>query len=232
MLRLARFIEPCLPTISRTVPTGAGWAYEIKHDGFCFISRRDGERVRVFSRRGHDWTDRVPRIVDALAALHVTSITIDGEGVVCGPDGVADFDRLRAAAGRKGSRDAFLYAFDLLELDGHDLRREPWEARRDALASLARNAGHDSNLHQGIRLSEHLDGADGDIVFRHACKLGLEGVVAKRRDRPYKSGRSPDWIKVKNPDAPAAMRIMECRRMSSSAPRNRLPSSCVLRLYK
>jgi hypothetical protein len=70
-----------LPTISRTVPTGAGWAYEIKHDGFRFICRRDGDRVRMFSRRGHDWTDRVPRIADALTALKVTSITIDGEGV-------------------------------------------------------------------------------------------------------------------------------------------------------
>jgi len=68
---------------------------------------------------------------------------------------------------------------------------------------------HDAKLHKGIRLSEHLDGADGEIVFRHACKLGLEGIVAKRRDRPYRSGRSPDWIKIKNPDAPAALRLMD-----------------------
>jgi bifunctional non-homologous end joining protein LigD len=96
----------------------------------------------------------------------------------------------------------------LLELDGHDLRREPWEARRDALASLLRNSTT-GTLSLGIQLSEHLDGADGDIVFRHACKLGLEGIVAKRRDRPYRSGRSPDWIKVKNPAAPAATRLIE-----------------------
>jgi bifunctional non-homologous end joining protein LigD len=101
-----------------------------------------------------------------------------------------------------GSRDAFLYAFDLLEIDGEDLRRCEWEVRRATLRSLIKRAG------PGIRLSEHLDG-DGALAFQHACRMGLEGIVAKRRDRPYRSGRSPDWIKVKNPDAPAATRIME-----------------------
>ena len=91
----------------------------------------------------------------------------------------------------------------MIELDGQDLRREPWEARRDALASLVRNAEDDPNLHQEIRLSEHLDGADGDIVFQHACKLGLEGIVAKRRDSLYHSGRCREWVKVKNPAHPA-----------------------------
>jgi bifunctional non-homologous end joining protein LigD len=148
-------------------------------------------------------TDRVPTIANALAALRVKSVTLDGEGVVCREDGVSDFDRLRTAVGRLGSRDAFLYAFDLLEINGTDLRRDAWHVRRSTLASLLRRAGH------GIQLSDHLDGADGGAVFGHACKLGLEGIVAKRRDRPYRSGRSPDWIKVKNPDAPAATRILE-----------------------
>jgi bifunctional non-homologous end joining protein LigD len=110
-------------------------------------------------------------------------VTIDGEGVVCGPDGASDFNRLRAALGRKGSRQAFLYAFDLLEFDGVDLRREPWETRRATLASLLRTAG------DGIRLSEHIEGTDGTTIFGHACAMGLEGIVAKRRDRPYRSGR-------------------------------------------
>jgi bifunctional non-homologous end joining protein LigD len=197
------FIAPCLPTNGHAVPTGPQWAYEIKHDGFRLICRRDGDRVRVFSRRGHDWTDRVPLIAEALAALRVKSVTLDGEGVVCGADGVSDFDRLRAAVRRKGSRDAFLYAFDPLELDGRDLRRGPWETRRATLASLLRK------VERGIQLSEHIDGGDGAAVFAHACKLGLEGIVAKRRDKPYRSGRSADWIKVKNPDAPAANRVIE-----------------------
>jgi bifunctional non-homologous end joining protein LigD len=186
----------------RAVPTGPQWAYEIKHDGYRFISRRDGDRVRVFSRRGNDYTDRVPAIAEALAALRVKSVTLDGEGVVCGEDGVTDFDRLRAAVGRMGSRNAFLYAFDLLEINGTDLRRDAWHVRRATLASLLRKAS------SGIRLSEHIDG-DGALAFQHACRMGLEGIVAKRRDKPYRSGRSPDWIKVKNPDAPAASRVIE-----------------------
>jgi bifunctional non-homologous end joining protein LigD len=107
------FIEPCLPTLAATVPAGSQWAYEIKHDGFRFICRRDGERVRMFSRRGNGYTDRVPLIAEALATLRVKSITLDGEGVVCRPDGISD--RLSAAVGRMGSRDAFLYAFASLE---------------------------------------------------------------------------------------------------------------------
>jgi bifunctional non-homologous end joining protein LigD len=192
------FIEPCLPTLGHAVPSGPQWAYEIKHDGFRFISRRDGERVRVFSRNGRDWTDRVPLIAEALAKLRIKSVTLDGEGVVCRSDGVSDFDRLRCAVGRLGSRDAFLYAFDLLEIDGEDLRRCEWQVRRATLRSLIKRAG------PRIRLSDHFDG-DGSLAFRHACRMGLEGIVAKRRDKPYRSGRSADWIKVKNPDAPAAI---------------------------
>jgi len=142
----AGFIEPCLPTNARTVPIGSQWAYEIKHDGFRFICRRDGERVWVFSRNGRDWTDRVPLIAEALAKLRVTSVTLDGEGVVCRSDGVSDFDRLRAAVGRLGSRDAFLYAFDLLELDGENMRPYEWHVRRATLRSLVKRAG------PGIRL--------------------------------------------------------------------------------
>jgi bifunctional non-homologous end joining protein LigD len=117
------------------------------------------------------------------------------EGVVCREDGVSDFDKPRAAVGRLGSRDAFLYAFDLLEINGTDLRRDSWEVRRAILASILRRA------RDGIRLSVHLAMTDGNTIFRHACTMGLEGVVAKRRDRPHRSGRSPDWIKVKNPNA-------------------------------
>ena len=96
--------------------------------------------------------------------------------------------------------DAFLYSFDLLEIDGEDLRRCEWHVRRATLRSLIKRAG------AGVKISEHLDG-DGAAAFQHACRMGLEGIVAKRRDRPYRSGRSPDWIKVKNPAAPAVVEI-------------------------
>jgi bifunctional non-homologous end joining protein LigD len=199
----AGFIEPCLPTLSEYVPSGPEWVHEIKHDGYRFMCRREGDRVRVFSRHGNDYTDRVPAIAEALAALKLKSATLDGEGVMCGSDGVSDFGRLRFALRRQGSRRVFLYAFDILELDGRDLRVRPWDERRNALTKLLRKAS------DGVRLSEHLATTDGDTLFRHACDMGLEGIVAKRRDRPYRSGRSPDWIKVENPDAPAATRIIE-----------------------
>jgi bifunctional non-homologous end joining protein LigD len=197
------FIEPCLPTLGHAVPSGPQWVHEIKHDGYRFICRCDGDRVRVFSQRGNDYSDRVPAIAEALAALRVKSVTLDGEGVVCDPDGVTDFDLLRAALGRKGSRRAILFAFDVLELDGRDLRASPWDERRKALTKLLRKAG------DGIRLSEHLATTDGNTLFQHACAMELEGIVAKRRDRPYRSGRTPDWVKVKNPNAPAAIRVIE-----------------------
>jgi bifunctional non-homologous end joining protein LigD len=197
------FIVPCLATRADRVPTGPQWAHEIKHDGYRFIVRRDGDRVRIFSRRGLDWTDRVPSIVAAVRALHVRSAVIDGEAVVARDDGVTEFDALRSAlASRDGCDAVFLYAFDLIELDDQDLRRLPWHERRAALAKLTCDAA------AGIVLSEHLD-SGGAAMFRHACTLGLEGVVSKRRDAPYRSGRCADWIKVKNPDAPAATRIIE-----------------------
>src|SRR5262245_44578255 len=130
-----------------------------------FICRRDGDQVRVFSRNGRDWTDRVPLIAEALAKLQVRSVTIDGEGVVCRPDGVSYFDRLRAAVGRLGSRDAFLYAFDLLEINGTDLRRDAWDERRKVLVRLLRGVSN------GIRLSEHIDGA-GASIYQNACRNG------------------------------------------------------------
>jgi bifunctional non-homologous end joining protein LigD len=172
------FIEPCLPTLSRTVPDGGRWAFELKHDGFRFIARRDGDRVRVFSRNARDWTDRVPLIVEAMRALPVQSATLDGEGVVVDERGVTDFERLRSALARRGGpRAAFLYGFDFLDLDGEDLRRHPWEIRRATLTGLLRKAG------PGVRLSEHLDG-DGAVTParsapRASSRRGATGLIGR-----------------------------------------------------
>jgi bifunctional non-homologous end joining protein LigD len=155
----------------------------------------------VFSRTGHDWSTQLPAIVAALRALPIRSVILDGRGVICGPDGVSDFDRMRAVFGRRGSPDAFLYAFDLLEFDGRDLRSERWNARRAMLTQLL------DRCQDGIRLSEHIADADGAIIFRQAC-VGLEGIVAKRRDSRYRSGRCRDWVKVKNIAHPAIERAM------------------------
>ena len=192
-----RFIEPCLPTISRTVPNGPGWAYEIKHDGFRFLAVRHRKQVRVYSRGGHDWSERLPAIAKALRALPVRSVVLDGEGVICGPDGRSEFDAMRACFSRQGAPGAFLYAFDVLELDGRDMRTDAWARRREELVGLLADAD------QGVRLCEHIEGTDGAIVFRAACNLGLEGIVAKRVDSRYRLGRTREWIKIKNPAHPS-----------------------------
>jgi bifunctional non-homologous end joining protein LigD len=148
--------------------------------------------VRLFTRRGHDWTARYPAIAVTASKLRARSFTLDGEAVVCGPDGVALFDALHQ---RWKAPDALLYAFDLLEFDGADLRSLPLDERK---ARLMRLLWRRSN---GIVLNDHTD-EDGATVFRHACKLGFEGIVSKRLAAPYRSGPSRDWIKVKNPDKP------------------------------
>jgi ATP-dependent DNA ligase len=194
------FVPPCLPTKAASPPCGEAWLHEIKHDGFRVIARKDGDRVRLFSRPGNDLTDRFPLIVEALARLRPRSVIIDGEAVCCGDDGVPSFDRLRY---RRDDASVFLYAFDVIEVNGDDLRGDALEVRKAVLASLLRRAA------PGLRLNEHLEHEDGATVFAHACKLGLEGIVSKRRNSPYRSGRSPHWLKTKNPACEAVRREAE-----------------------
>jgi ATP-dependent DNA ligase len=193
------FIEPCIPTRAARPPPGPDWIHEIKHNGYRLIVRAASPLVRLFTRRGLDWTDRYPAIAGAAAKLTARSFTIDGEAVVCGADGV--FEALHR---RRPAADAILYAFDLLELNGEDLRPRPLGERKARLAKLL------ARKPVAIMFNEHTD-EDGATVFRHACKLGLEGIVSKRLTAPYRSGPSRDWIKVKNPDSPAMVRAREGR---------------------
>jgi len=193
------FVPPCLPTKAPQPPSGDAWLHEIKHDGFRVIARKDGDRVRLYSRPGNDMTHRFPLIVEALARLRSRSCIIDGEAVACDDDGMPNFDRIRY---RRHDASVFLYAFDLIELNGDDLRREPFEVRKATLASVLARAT------PGLRLNEHIE-ADGPTVFTQACKMGLEGIVSKRKDSTYRSGRSPDWLKSKNPACAAVKRETE-----------------------
>ena len=195
-----RFIEPCLPSLADRPPSGANWIHEIKHDGYRLMARRDPVGVRLITRRGNDWSDRYPLVVEAVNHLNVRSCLIDGEVVCCDERGVARFDVLRR---RRNEATAFLYAFDLLELDGADLRREPIETRKATLTSVLRKS------RPGLRLNEHLEHDCGLTVFQHACALGCEGIVSKRLGSRYRSGRSSDWLKFKNPAAPAVRREAE-----------------------
>jgi bifunctional non-homologous end joining protein LigD len=198
--RPSGFVEPCLPSPADQPPTGSGWVHEIKHDGYRLMARRDPVGIRLLTRNGYDWSPRYPAIAEAVNLLKVRSCLIDGEAVACDERGLAVFERLRY---RRADASVFLYAFDLLELDGQDLRREPLETRKATLASLLRGG------RAGIRLNEHLEHDDGAVVFRHACALGCEGIASKRLGSPYRGGRSKDWLKFKNPAAPAVKREAE-----------------------
>jgi bifunctional non-homologous end joining protein LigD len=193
----AGFIAPCLPTKTDKLPSGSQWLHEIKHDGFRVIARKGGSRVRLYSRPGNDLTHRFPLIVNALAQLRSRSCIIDGEAVACDDNGISSFDLVRH---HRANERIFLYAFDLM--NGDDLHRNLLEGRKATLEMMLAKAG------PGIRFNEHMEG-DGETVFRHVCKLGLEGIVSKRKDSPYRSGRSPDWLKMKNKDAPAVKREEE-----------------------
>jgi bifunctional non-homologous end joining protein LigD len=192
----AHFQEPCRPSPVATPPDGPGWLHEIKHDGFRLMVWRDRERVRAFTRNGHDWAARFPAVAAAAVALRASSFLLDGEVVATDAEGLASFDLLRQ---RRNGTGAFCWAFDLLELDGQNLRREPIEQRKGELARLLKGAPF------GLALNEHHEG-DGPALFAEACRHGLEGIVSKRAGSRYRSGPSTDWLKAKNPASPAARR--------------------------
>ena len=198
--RPSGFIEPCQPSKVARPPSGSLWVHEIKHDGYRLMVRRDGSRVRCFTRNGNDWADRFPSIVEAAARLKAQSFLIDGEVVIARDDGMPDFHALRSK--RRGP-EAVLYAFDLLEHDGADLRDLPLIERKQRLARLLGRAKR-----QAICFNEHLTG-DGPTVFKHVCRMGLEGIVSKRTDAPYRSGPSRTWLKSKNPASEAVRRERE-----------------------
>src|SRR5215813_10141738 len=166
------FVPPCLPTKAATPPSGEAWLHEIKHDGFRVIARKDGDRVRLYSRPGNDLTDRFSLIVEAMARLRSRSCIIDGEAVCCDDSGVPSFDRIRY---RRHDARVFLYAFDLIELDGDDLRREPLDTRKTTLASLLRRAAH-------LRLNAHIE-ADGPPVFDMPARWGWKASCRSARRR-------------------------------------------------
>lgn len=192
------FILPCQPYLADRPPAGPDWLHEIKWDGYRLIARKSADRARLWARTGTDYTTCFTQIRDAMAALPAESAVIDGEAVVIGADGHAEFTALR---GKDGERRAILIAFDLLELDGEDLRREPLERRRARLARLLapRKGAAGAAIAAGLMLNEALE-QSGEAVFHQACRLGLEGIVSKRRGSAYSSGRSRQWLKIKNPD--------------------------------
>jgi bifunctional non-homologous end joining protein LigD len=189
---LPGFIPPQLATLSDRAPTGDGWIHEVKFDGYRIQARLDDGRVKLLTRKGLDWTAKFRRVADAVAELGGASALIDGEIVVETDGGISDFSALQDAL-KTGKTGRFVYyVFDLLHLDGVDLVARPQIERKAALARLL----EDTDRNGAVRFSDHFED-DGAVVLRHACNMALEGVVSKRRDAPYRSGRSEAWIKSK-----------------------------------
>ncbi len=197
-------LTPQLPTRVDRLPRGKSWLHEIKHDGYRLLAYVGGAagdgsgdeaagRVRLVTRGGEDWTARFPPLAEALAALPVASAILDGEAVGVAADGRSDFSTLQKALSEGRDHALALYLFDLPYLDGWDLTATPLVERKEVLKELLEAAGAADGT---LRYSDHIPGR-GEEVFRHACRMGLEGVVSKRGDRPYRPGRSDDWRKAR-----------------------------------
>lgn len=189
-------IEVQLASLVSEPPRGEGWAYETKYDGYRIVARVDGERVALATRNGKDFSARAPSVVAALRALNVRAV-FDGElvsparGTQSRAGKAGDFQALQNALREKRTAQLVYFVFDLLWCDGHDLRQRPMIERKRALVELLRG-----NCDKHLRMGEHLEG-EGEVIFRRACQLGMEGVIAKRVDGPYAPGRGKTWLKIK-----------------------------------
>src|SRR5262249_1953601 len=180
------------PRAGRVPPDGDGWLHEMKFDGYRVLCRIEGRSVRLLSRKGLDWTSRLPGIVSAAGRLGVRAAMLDGEVAVVLPNGVTSFNALQNTLGGAGGDEPVYFVFDLLHLDGYELTGVPLEQRKEALRAVLEAGGAGTTL----RYSDHVAG-NGEAFLRHACRMALEGVVSKRRDAPYESGRGRSWLKAK-----------------------------------
>lgn len=188
------FIQPCSPVERKEPPSGEGWLHEIKHDGYRLQAHVRDQAVRLYTSDGHNWTDRMPAIAASVAALPVTNLVLDGELCAIDAAGAPAFYELPAALGVKTrvKGNLIYYAFDMLYLDGVDLRATPLIERKRLLEVLLDN----TRGMQRVKYVAHIE-ADGATVLDHACALGLEGIVSKLADSAYKSGNRREWSKTK-----------------------------------
>ena len=189
------FIEPCHPTQHNAAPKGSGWIHEIKLDGYRVQLHVKNGRAIAYTRNGLNWTDKFAPIARAAEQLGIRQAIFDGEAIVQDKKGIADFHALRRNLSKKQSERLVYYAFDLLYRDGYDLRRVPLIERKRLLKEclLQKCLGSATDT---ILFAEHF-GPDGDLVFQHACRMNLEGIVSKKSNSPYQSGRVESWVKLK-----------------------------------
>ncbi len=186
------FIAPCLATLRDRVTSARGFVHELKLDGYRIQAHLRDRRVTLYTRTGLDWTNRFPTIAAELGRLPAGKLVIDGELIAAGADGRPDFSALQDDLKRGRDDRMAYYAFDLLHLDGFDTRAAPLIERKRVLQSFLAEAGASA---PGIIFSQHFE--DGADLYNRARALGLEGIVSKRADAPYRSGRSEQWCKVK-----------------------------------
>lgn len=191
--------EFCKPESRKVVPAGEDWIHEVKYDGYRGRLIRDGAEVKLLSKAGLDWAWRFPWIVDTAKKLRKTRFMIDGEICVLDVRGISDFDALHSG---RHNEEAQLYAFDIIEFDGADLREQPLKDRKRKLAELLRGRP------EGIFVAPFELGQVGPSLFEAACRMGLEGLVSKHRERRYRP-RTCDWVKVKNRSHPAFRRVSD-----------------------
>jgi bifunctional non-homologous end joining protein LigD len=186
------FIKPCLASLRSGVPNGRAYLHELKLDGYRIQAHLHAERVSLYTRSGLDWTNRFPPIAADVGRLPAGNLALDGEIICADPDGRPNFSALQDDL-KRGLHDRFVYyAFDLLHLDGHDTRPAPLIERKRVLQSLLAKAGTSA---PHVLYSEHFE--DGTDLYERVSAMNLEGVVSKRADAPYRSGRGEQWIKVK-----------------------------------
>lgn len=184
------FVPPQLTALAEKPPEGADWAHELKWDGYRIHTRLDRGEVRLLTRTGLDWTHRYPALANALRTLSITEAYLDGELCALSAEGLTSFSAMQAATDARASEQLVYVLFDLLFLDGQDLTGRPLRERKERLHRLLEDA------HPSLQFSEHHEGS-GATFFRHASKLGVEGIVSKRLDCPYRPGERGTWRKIK-----------------------------------
>jgi bifunctional non-homologous end joining protein LigD len=186
-----QFVAPELATLDSELPTGPNWLHEVKYDGYRIIARKAGDEITLFSRSGLDWTIRFPAIAEALRTFPADIALIDGEVAFVLPSGITDFKSLQEHIDTPHGSIRY-FVFDLLSLDGKDWRKKKLKERRAKLAQLMATKG----ISNFLVYADYVQGS-GPEFFAQACDAGLEGIMSKRADRPYISGRGRDWLKIK-----------------------------------
>jgi ATP-dependent DNA ligase len=199
MPAMPRQFEFCRPAAKKVVPAGPDWIHEVKYDGYRGRVIRDGADVQVRSKAGLDWTWRFPWIVEAASKIRMSRFVIDGEICVLDVQGISDFDALHSGRNNDAAQ---LYAFDLIAADGDDLRELPLFERKARLGKLLRGRP------EGIFVAPFESGEIGPGLFEAACRMKLEGIVSKHRERRYRP-KTCDWVKVKNRAHPAFTRVSD-----------------------